>query len=184
MSSNHNLFWTKGRAKAELSWGSSAYQPDTLLLGQTGLLRCLNVYVVYIWIVYSHQSTAVVWEVLESVSAEPWACTFYKQAKPNNITNTTFSLTPRLHLPSVAFPLWCITVHVWNSLCHGRTAPKDCNHVPVREIKKNSTSREKLNIYVEFNNKYKWWTHGCMFQSYTLDLRIRKRIIKLSRHII
>ena len=61
--------------------------------------------------------------------------TFYKQAKPNNITNTSFSLTLHQHFLSAAFPLWCITVHVPNSLCHSRTAPKDCSHVPVREIK-------------------------------------------------
>ena len=31
-------FWREGRAKAELSQGSSVYQPTALLLGQTGSL--------------------------------------------------------------------------------------------------------------------------------------------------
>ena len=39
MSTSHNFFKeNEGRAEAESSWGPSAYQPNTLLLGQTGSL--------------------------------------------------------------------------------------------------------------------------------------------------
>ena len=36
VSRDHN-FWTERRAKADLNWDLSAYQPNALLLGQTGL---------------------------------------------------------------------------------------------------------------------------------------------------
>ena len=38
MSTDHN-FWRERRAQADLNRGSSAYQPNALLLGQTGLQR-------------------------------------------------------------------------------------------------------------------------------------------------
>ena len=39
VSTDHN-FWRGRRAEVDSNWGSSAYQPNTLSLGQTGLQKC------------------------------------------------------------------------------------------------------------------------------------------------